>query len=277
MKKLLTAAFIILLTISSASALAAETGSIEADKLSYNVKTKHAAASGNVIFTRGRDTLKGGRAEGNIDRQITVTGNVRGNFASRRATLSAAKVIWTEERDGKKTDCITAQGNVILRQGKDNYLKAPFVKVNADRKKYEASGGMEALYNNKYIKAEKITRDGENFKGTSVSKLEDREKKYSIAAREITGTIHKDEEISTAVAEGSVSVNNTDKNGIKSRINGDKAIYNKTEGTLIITGNVNGIREDGKTIKADKITYNINDRQLEATGRARITFINENK
>ena len=276
MKKTWLLILVIALLNNTAPLYAKSAGSIEADELNYNMNTKQASAVGNVVFTRGLDVLKGSRAEGIVDEQITVTGSpVRGDFVSRKAALTAAKVVWTADRKMKNSDNIAAFGNVRLRQGQKNFLSAPEVKVNTGRKIYEAAGGIEALYNNIYIKALEVFRDSENFRGNKVIKLEDRVKKYTLSAGTITGKISEKDEISSAVAEHDVVFGYTDKEGIKSRLYGDKAVYNRAQGELVVTGNAHGIREDGKTVKADKLTYNEKTGQIEASGSTKITFVTE--
>ncbi len=276
MKKIWLLISVIALLSNTAPLYAKSAGSIEADELNYNMNTKHASAVGNVVFTRGLDVLKGSRADGIVDKQITITGSpVRGDFASRKAALTAAKVVWTADKEMKNSDNIVASGNVRLKQGQGNFLIAPEVKVNTGRKIYEAAGGVEALYNNIYIKALEVSRSGENFKGNKVVKLEDRVRKYTLSAGTVAGKISEKDEISSAVAEHDVVFGYTDKEGIKNRLYGDKATYNKAQGLLVVTGNAHGIREDGKTVKADKLTYNEKTGQIEASGNTKITFVTE--
>ncbi len=260
----------------STAAFAQTNGSIEAEELNYNINTKAASAVGNVIFTKGQDVLRGDRAKGVVDKQITVYGNpVRGDIVSRDATVSASKAVWTADPGAKNSDCIEAYGTVRIRQGKANFLNAPSVKVITGRNVYEAHGGVELLYNNIYAKAVELVRNGEDFRGTKVAKLENRKEKYAISADEIYGKIDGKDEVKSAVAHGNVIFDNTDKNGIKSRLFGNQAVYDRNSGNLVVTGNAHGVREDGKTIKADKLVYNEKTKLIEAIGNTKITFVTD--
>lgn len=251
-------------------------GSNEAEELNYNINTKAASAVGSVVFTKGQDVLKGDRAEGFVDKQITMYGNpVRGDIVSRNATVSASKAVWTADPEVENSDCVEAFGEVKIRQGKVNFLNAPEVKVITGRKVYEAHGGVELLYNNIYAKAADLMRSGEDFRGIKVAKLENRKEKYAISADEIYGKINDKDEVQSAVAHGKVVFDHTDKKGVKGRLFGDKAVYDKKSGNLVVTGNAHGIREDGKTIKADMLVYNEITKLVEAKGNSKITFVTD--
>ena len=140
---------------------------------------------------------------------------------------------------------------------------------------YEAHGGVELLYNNIYAKAADLMRSGEDFRGIKVAKLENRKEKYAISADEIYGKINEKDEVQSAVAHGKVVFDHTDKKGVKGRLFGDKAVYDKKSGNLVVTGNAHGIREDGKTIKADMLVYNEITKLVEAKGNSKITFVTD--
>lgn len=253
--------------------------SLEADQLNYNVKTKAAKAEGNVVYTRGKevkDIIKGQKAEGYTDKYIILTGNpVYADSGTYNAKLTAQKIVWTVDKTDKTNGYYEAFGNVRAKRGNGDFMNAAYVKVYPDANIYDAAGNVEALYEGKYIKATEVHRNGEDFNGINVAKLEDRVKKYSISAAIITGKVNEKNEITDAVADKNVVFNNIDKNGLKSRLYGDHAVYCKANGTLTVTGNAHGLRSDGKKLSADKLVYHEKNEQIEAIGRTKITFVND--
>lgn len=254
---------------------AAKESTLEANELNYNVQTKAASAIGNVVYTHGGDVIKGDKAEGFTDKYIILTGNpVVAVSEVRQATLTAKKIVWTADKTDKTNGYYEAFDNVRAKRTNGDFLNAAYVKVFNESKIYDATGHVEALYEGKYVKALEVHRNGADFSGKNVVKLEDRVKKYSISAATITGKINEKDEITEAVADKNVVFNNIDKNGIQSRLYGDHAVYNKAKGTLIVTGNAHGLRSDGKKLSADKLVYHEANEQIDAIGRTKITFVN---
>lgn len=251
-------------------------GSLEADNIRYNVNTKQAYAEGNVAFKRGEDELKGSKASGNVDKTVTILGSpVRGAFPSRDAKLTAQKVAWTADTAGKGNGTVECFGNVHITNGAANFLRAAYVKASVDGKIYEASGNVEALFNERYVKAKEIIRREDRFSASELIRFEDRNRKYALSTKAVNGTLDSKDELLNAVANGNVIFDYADNSGLKSRVTGDNAIYSREKGTLTVTGNACAIREDGKSVKADRLVYNEGTRQIDAIGNSKVIFITE--
>jgi len=278
MKKIILFALLFCVAAGLPACAAPVESTLEADQLNYNVKTKAAKAEGNVVYTRGnevKDIIKGQKAEGFTDQYIILTGNpVSADSGTYDAKLIAKKVVWTVDKTDKTNGYYEAFGTVRAKRSNGDFLNAEYVKVYPEANIYDATGNAEILYDGKYIKATEIHRNGADFNGINVAKLEDRVKKYSISAAVITGKINEKDEITDAVADKNVVFNNIDKNGLQSRLYGDHAVYSKAKGTLTVTGNARGLRSDGKKLSADKLVYHEKNEQIEAIGRTKITFIN---
>ena len=108
---LCTLLFLLILHIPVASA---ETGSLKADSISYNVNTKKAEAKGNVVIKKESATMWGEIAEGNTDTfEFTIKGNVRGEFPENKAEMKADSVKWGKS-SGKNKNIVEAFGKVLL-------------------------------------------------------------------------------------------------------------------------------------------------------------------
>jgi len=255
---------------------AAVESTLEADEMNYNVQTKAASAIGHVVYTHGGDIIKGDKAEGFTDKYIILTGNpVFAVSEAYQTQLTAKKIVWTVDKTDKTNGYYEAFDNVRAKRTNGDFLNAAYVKVYLEANIYDATGNVEALYEGKYIKALEVHRNGADFSGKNVVKLEDRIKKQAISATTITGKINEKDEITDAVADKNVIFDNIDKNGVQSRLYGDHAVYSKAKGTVVVTGNARGLRSDGKKLSADKLVYHEATEQIEAIGRTKITFVSD--
>ena len=274
MKKIISCFAIIIVLCFAPAAFAEVESTLEADELNFNVKTKEASALGNVVYTHGEDVIRGDKAEGNIDKKITVYGNpVKADARSQTTKLDAKRVAWTADATKKTSGFYEAFENVHIKRDNGDFLNAAYVKADTENNVYDAKGNVEALYEGKYIKAAEAHRNGATFNGKNVAKLEDRVKKYAISAARVEGKINAKDEITDATADQNVVFDHTDKQGLRSRLYGDHAVYSKAKGTLVVTGNAHGLRSDGKKISADMLVYHETTEQVDAIGKTKITFI----
>ena len=68
-----------------------------------------------------------------------------------------------------------------------------------------------------------------------------------------------------------------DKEGLKSKVTGEKGVYSKSKATFVISGNAKAVRSDGKTVLADSIIVHEDSNDIEAIGNSKITFITNEK
>ena len=79
------------------------------------------------------------------------------------------------------------------------------------------------------------------------------------------------------VADQNVVFDYVDKDGLKTRVTGDKAVYSKARGTIVVSGNTKAVRSDGKTVTADTMVVHEDTRNIEAKGNSKIVFVVEEK
>lgn len=267
--------FLLILHIPVASA---ETGSLKADSISYNVNTKKAEAKGNVVIKKESATMWGEIAEGNTDTfEFTIKGNVRGEFPENKAEMKADSVKWGKS-SGKNKNIVEAFGKVLLTREPNDRLKAEYVRWETETTNYLARGKVDGVFQNKILKAAEAGRTESIFWGKRVLRYEDILQKIGFAAETIDGTL-LDNEIQTAIARSFVTIDYIDVDGIKSIVTGDLAEYSKAKGTVIVSGNAKMVRSDGKTANADKFILYENTKNIEAIGNTQMVFdlSNDNK
>ena len=63
-----------------------------------------------------------------------------------------------------------------------------------------------------------------------------------------------------------------DKDGLKSVVTGEKAVYSKAKATVVVTGKAHMVRSDGKTADADKFILHEDTKNIEAIGNSTMIF-----
>lgn len=254
-----------------ASALSAEKATMEADTLTYNVNTKRATAVGNVVIKKDGAVLFGNSADGNMESsEFTLKGNVRGNFPKQNAQLVSESLKW-KKNPSSKNGIVEAFSNVFLTRGSADKLRAQYVRWETDTENYAARGNVDAISESRILKAGEAVRNGDKFWGKNVTRYEDRVKKVGFSAASVEGTF-RGKLMAEVVASGSVSIDYVDKAGLKTVVTGDKAIYSKDRGTVVISGNASAVRSDGKVVTADNLVLHEESKNIEAIGRSKITF-----
>ena len=92
--------------------------------------------------------------------------------------------------------------------------------------------------------------------------------KFAISARTVEGTLAKDpktgqDALSDMIADRNVVLDYVDREGLKTRVTGDKAVYSKARGTIVVSGNTKAVRSDGKTVTADNMVVHEDTRVIE--------------
>ncbi|MDO5114703.1 MAG: LPS export ABC transporter periplasmic protein LptC [Synergistaceae bacterium] len=272
----------------SVEAFAAEetrkvTNTMTADDIRYNVNTGDAKASGSVVIKREDSTLWGDEAEGNTEKEImTLRGNVKGEFPRQHVTLKSESATWTGDKSKKTDGSVEAFGEVLLTRGEKDRLNADYVWWQVGSENYRARGNVDGIMENRILIAAEASRTGETFRASGVRRYEDLTEKFVLSARSVQGRFAKDgktgnEILQEMVADKDVVFDFVDNEGMKSRVTGDKAVYSKARGTIVVSGNTKAVRSDGKTVTADTMVVHEDTRLIEAKGNSKIVFIVEEK
>ena len=276
--KSIPAALLILL-FSAQSGLSAYPveGTMSADTIQYNVNTKKISAVGNVIIKREGAILWGDKGEGSTETsEFTLQGNVKGTFPAEKTELTADKVKWTGSKSAENDGIAEAFGKVHLTRGTNEKIDADYVLWELGTKNYTARGNVDAKTENNILIANEAGQTKNKFWGKKVKRYEDIKQKLVVSADSVNGTT-VNEEISELVAVGNVIMDFVDKEGLKSRVTGEKGVYSKTKATFVMSGNAKAVRSDGKTVSADSIIMHEDTNDIEAIGNSKITFITNEK
>lgn len=276
--KSIPAALLILL-FSAQSGLSADPveGTMSADTIQYNVNTKKISAVGNVIIKREGAILWGDKGEGSTETsEFTLQGNVKGTFPAEKTELTADKVKWTGSKSAENDGIAEAFGKVHLTRGTNEKIDADYVLWELGTKNYTARGNVDAKTENNILIANEAGQTKNKFWGKKVKRYEDIKQKLVVSADSVNGTT-VNEEISELVAVGKVVMDFVDKEGLKSRVTGEKGVYSKTKATFVMSGNAKAVRSDGKTVSADSIIMHEDTNDIEAIGNSKITFITNEK
>ena len=285
LKKLCALTFFCL--ICAAAAAPAETvkrqNTLSADDIQYNVNTGDARAKGRVVITRDRAVVKGDEAEGNTEREImTIRGSVSGDFPEQRVTLKSESATWTGDKSKKTDGTIEAFGSVLLTRAPKDRLNADYVFWEIGTENYRARGNVDGILNDRILKAAEATRTGDKFWAREVRRYEDLVEKFVLSSKTMEGRLAKDEEsgqdaLQEMVADKNVVFDYVDKDGLKTRVTGDKVVYSKARGTIVVSGNTKAVRSDGKTVTADTMVVHEDTRNIEAKGNSKVVFVVEEK
>ena len=271
------AAFLLFLPFQATLSAEPVEGTMSADTINYNVNTKKISAVGNVIIKREGAILWGDKGEGSTETsEFTLQGNVKGTFPAEKTELTADKVKWTGSKSAENDGIAEAFGKVHLTRGTNEKIDADYVLWELGTKNYTARGNVDAKTENNILIADEAGQTKDKFWGKKVKRYEDIRQKLVVSADSVNGTT-VNEEISELVAVGNVVMDFVDKEGLKSRVSGDKGVYSKTKATFVMSGNAKAVRSDGKTVSADSIIMHEDTNDIEAIGNSKITFITNDK
>ncbi|MEG1824098.1 MAG: hypothetical protein RR501_04895 [Cloacibacillus sp.] len=256
---------------------------LSADDIQYNVNTNEAHAKGNVIVKREGSTLTGAEAHGNTEKEImTISGGVSGDFPEKGVKLVADSATWTGDKTKKTDGTVEAFGKVLLTRAPKDRLNADYVLWQLGTEDYKARGSVDGVFENRALKAAEATRTGNKFWARDVKRYEDMIQKFVLSAKTLDGVLVKDEKtgqetLQEMTADKNVVFDYVDKEGLKTRVTGDKALYSKARGTIVVSGNSKAVRSDGKVVTADTMVMHEDTRNIEAKGNSKITFIVDDK
>lgn len=260
---------VFLLALCAAESFGAE-ASLKADSMRYDPATRRIEAKGNVHFTRADGELFGdsgyGRADGT---DFVLEGSVRGSFPAEKTTISCARMELTAESGAKKSRRVFASGNVVLTRGADK-LNSQALTWEIGSENYRAEGKVTGRFESHSIDAELVERSGEQFRGETVRRYEDRERKLTISADSLQGLLKK-EKVSELEVSGNLVLNMPDKENRMIRITGDKGVFSEARGTVVVTGNA-AAEQEGRSVRAESLVMHLDTRRMEAIGKSSLTF-----
>ena len=270
-------AFFLFLPFQTTLSAAPVEGTMSADTINYNVNTKKISAVGNVIIKREGAILWGDKGEGNMETsEFTLQGNVKGTFPAEKTDLTADSVKWKGSKNSENDGIAEAVGKVHLTRGANEKIDADYVLWELGTKNYTAKGNVDAKTENNILIADEAGQTKDKFWGKKVKRYEDIKQKLVVSADTVNGT-RVNEEINELVAVGNVVMDFVDKEGLKSKVTGEKGVYSKSKATFVISGNAKAVRSDGKTVLADSIIVHEDSNDIEAIGNSKITFITNEK
>ena len=270
-------AFFLFLPFQTTLSAAPVEGTMSADTINYNVNTKKISAVGNVIIKREGAILWGDKGEGNMETsEFTLQGNVKGTFPAEKTDLTADSVKWKGSKNSENDGIAEAVGKVHLTRGANEKIDADYVLWELGTKNYTAKGNVDAKTENNILIADEAGQSKDKFWGKKVKRYEDIKQKLVVSADTVNGT-KVNEEINELVAVGNVVMDFVDKEGLKSKVTGEKGGYSKSKATFVISGNAKAVRSDGKTVLADSIIVHEDSNDIEAIGNSKITFITNEK
>lgn len=276
--KLLSVAVLLLFCSSNTTLFAAPVeGTMSADTINYNVNTKKISAVGNVIIKRAGAILWGDKGEGNMEAsEFTLQGNVKGTFPAENTDLTSDNVKWTGSKTPGSDGIAEATGKVHLTRGTKEKIDADYVLWELGTKNYTAKGNVDVKTENNILIADEAEQINDKFRGKNVKRYEDIKQKLVVSANSVDGTT-VNEEVSELLAVGNVVMDFVDKEGLKSKVTGEKGVYSKAKATFVISGNAKAVRSDGKTVSADSIVVHEDTNNIEAVGNSKITFVTNEK
>jgi lipopolysaccharide export system protein LptA len=239
--------------------------SLTADSMNYDPRTGWIVVSGNVHFTRPDGELFGDRGGGSANGQsFEIHGNVRGSFSAESLDIACESLNLSSVGGSTARRRITASGDVVLTRRADR-LSAESVTWEMGRNSYKASGGVTGTLGGYYIDSDLAARNGNQFWAHNLRRYEDRRRNIRLSAAKASGLMQGDA-IVELVADGGVSMNMPDSQGLMSTVTGDKGVYSVARGTIVITGNAT-VTQGARKLRASSIVYHLNSGRVEAIGQ----------
>lgn len=254
----------------AAAAFAAET-TLVADSMRYDPKTGVITARGNVRVTNPGGEIFSDSGIGLSDgSRIEMRGNVRGHYKDKDGNVvnfscAAASI------DGRRgaDRVVTASGGVRLSKGKDT-LTARSVVWHTSTDRYSASGDVLGEFETYSIDADMVSRDINSFSAQTVRKFRERSNDVTMSASRASGLI-KNGEVTDVTAEGGVVMTMPDKDGVMTRAAGDRGVYSRARGTLVLSGGA-VVTQAGRALRSESVVYFLGTGRMDALGKPSLTL-----
>ncbi len=215
---------------------------LTSDIMRYDPDKGVVYAEGNVMLTRNGMKISADRGEGSVDGTTALFwNNVRGEG------------IWTGEEVHFSCDMAEA-----------TFSPETF---------YALKGKVEGRFGQIEIIAETVELTAETFIAISVDKFIDLSRGVQISGNRISGII-ENKEITENISEGNIRIILEDDKGKKTFIYGDKAVYSRERGSIVVTGNARALQGDRK-IRADSLVLFPETNRIEAIGKSTLILTPE--
>ena len=239
MKSLRTFLGVFGLTLLFLNPLYAQDLQLTSEKMRYDSETGAFAAEENVKVIRGTLTATSNNADGNMnEKKFRMIGSVH-VFGT-----------WAEEK-------VDMKGEVLAGEF-------------GDPQGYSFEGNVKGSWGPRTVDADRIGMKGDNFFGSNVRRYEDSREGYLLRCNSLEGTLSKGE-VEDFTAVGSVYFLSAPAKGEPTEIRGQRAVYSKSRGSLVISGNVT-VLQAARSMKSETIVYYPKLNRVEASGRPQLIF-----
>ncbi len=212
---------------------------LTSEKMRYDSGTGAFAAEENVKVTRGTLTATSTSADGNMnEKKFRLIGSVH-VFGT-----------WAEEKVDMKGELLAGEF--------------------ADPQGYSFEGNVKGSWGPRLVDADRIGMKGDRFFGSNVRRYEDSREGYLLRCNSLEGTLSNGE-IEDFTAVGSVYFLSRPAKGEPTEIRGQRAVYSKSRGSLVISGNVTAVQA-ARSLKSETIVYFPGQNRVEASGRPQLIF-----
>ena len=221
------------------SAAFAQEVKLTADSMQYDSASGYFTASENVKILREGIVATAKKAEGNMNGgELNLIGDVH---------ISG---VWQDEK-------VDIKGQVLT-----GYLRDP--------RGVSFKGTVQGFWGSRRIDAEDLSTRGETFSVAKLRRYADSAEGLSFSCNSIEGKL-KDGEIVEFTAVGAFKFISSPKKGTPTEIRGDKAVYSKARGSLVVNGNVSAV-QNGRSLRSDSLVYFPAQNRIEATGKPQLIF-----
>ena len=239
MKAVRTILGVFLLTCLLLPPLYAQDLELTSEKMRYDSETGAFAAEENVKVTRGTLTATSNNADGNMnEKKFRMVGSVH-VFGT-----------WTEEK-------VDMKGEVLAGEF-------------ADPQGYSFEGNVKGSWGPRLVDADRIGMKGDRFFGSNVRRYEDSREGYLLRCNSLEGSLSNGE-VEDFTAVGNVYFLSSPAKGEPTEIRGQRAVYSKSRGSLVISGSVTVVQA-ARSMKSESIVYFPKQNRVEASGRPQLIF-----
>lgn len=228
----------VLMSFFSSSAFAVEM-SLTSDQLEYNPDQEKVFARGNVHFIREDFNVYASNCEGTVD--------------------GSQILFWDDLR-----------GEGVL-EGEKVSFKADFLEVSfKDSPYYALRGKVDAVVGSRLVKAEILELSGDVFNASAVERFTDKVSRISLSGQELHGRM-EGADIEELDVRGEVRITLEEEDGNQTIVMGDRALYSRARGSLVVSGNARAIQRERK-ITAESLVIFPESSRIEAKGKPQIIF-----
>ena len=256
------------LLILSTAVLAETEVNLRADAMRYDPNTRKVVATGNVHLVREGGELFAKQGEGEISGgRFKLTGGVSGRFPEENLTLKTDTLVFINSADKR---ILQAVGNVQVTRSSDRLTASEITWRLGKIPQYLARGDVEGKFEKHEIDADEVGRDRDIFWGKKVRRYEDKKQGFRLSAQKVNGNI-EGEDVTELIAQGALVMRVTGKTGKPIHITGQKGVYSKDRGTVVISGGARAVQES-RIVEAENLVLHLDTTRIEALGSPKITF-----